>query len=256
MSIDNPPIPPGEEPETSKRKRNTLLDILYGLIILLVIIGGVIGLLTSSLFSGEDSLLTGLVEKIDQVFSRDPLIGSDEAPDQEDQILFSNEVIYEPGSRGSFGADQITLGEFKLTDLGISFSYPVGWEIEQEDSEVTFYHPEDLVFIYIGEFSTDQGTTAKEIAADVVLYIEEEAKWGTFELLMSGIYPTAISEDAYLVLFEWVDDEGDYAFVYDLEMVSGESNQFIFLYGTERDEMNYYGELLDIIAASMKSIDQ
>lgn len=253
MSIDTPPIPPGEETEASKRKSNTLLDLLYGLIIVLVVIGGVIGLLASPLFSGQDIPVAGLFDKIDQLFSRGPLFGGGADPD-EGFIL--EDTVYQPGSGGSFGADQLPLGEYNLTDLGISFSYPIGWEIEQEEDEVTFYHPEDLVFIYIGEFSTDQGTTAKEIAIDFLVTIEEEAQWGTFELLQAGVYPVAIADDSYLVLFEWVDDEGDYAWAYDLEIVSGESNPFIFLYGAERDEMDYYGELLDIIAASMSNIGE
>ena len=85
MSIDTPPIPPNEEAETSQRKRKITLDFLYGLIILLIIVGGLIGLLSSPIFTGEDSLLTGLFDKIDQLFTTDSPLGSENAPDQEDQ---------------------------------------------------------------------------------------------------------------------------------------------------------------------------
>jgi hypothetical protein len=256
MSIDTPPIPPLDEQQGSKSKRNTSLDLLIGLVIVLIVIGGVMWLLTSPLFPGLDSLTSGLIERIDQGLALDFLEGSDPVPEQENSGYDLVESVYQPGSGGLYGADEIPLGQFNSTDLGISFSYPLGWEIEQEEDDVTFYHPEDLVFIYLGEFSADKGDTAKSIAVEFLVTVEEEAQGDSFELLLASDYPVKIADDAYLVLFEWIDDEGDYAWAYDLETVSGESNIFIFFYGADRDEMEYYGELLDIIASSMEKMEE
>ncbi len=255
MSIDTPPIPPVDDPEGAKRKRIISLDFLIGLVVVLIVIGIAMWLLSSPLIPGLDSLTSGLMERIDEGISLDFLEGSESAPDMEDSDLNLDESVYLPGSGGSYGADEIPLAVYNLTDLGISFSYPVGWEIEQEEDEVTFYHPEDLVFIYIGEFSADKGETARSIAVDFLVAIEEEAQGDSFELLIASDYPVKIAEDAYLVLFEWIDDEGDYAWAYDLEIVSGDSNKFIFFYGAEPDEISYYGELFDIIASSMEKIE-
>ena len=86
--------------------------------------------------------------------------------------------------------------------------------------------------------------------------IEEEAQENSFHLLWAVDCQVKITDDAYLVLFEWIDDEGDHAWAYDLEMVSGESNLFISFYGAEQGEMDYYGELFDIIASSMELLTE
>jgi hypothetical protein len=141
-------------------------------------------------------------------------------------------------------------------DIGTSFFYPSGWDIEMEGYAVTFYEPNSYTYIYLGEDLTDIGTTAEKIALDILESIEEEAQEDTFKLISSDPYFVSLAEDAHLTLFEWVDQDGYYTWAYDLEIVSGESNIFIFLSGEDPDEILFYGDLLDIIASTLEEMPE
>jgi hypothetical protein len=108
----------------------------------------------------------------------------------------------------------------------------------------------------LGEDLTDIGTTAEKIALDILESIEEEAQEDTFKLISSDPYFVSLAEDAHLTLFEWVDQDGYYTWAYDLEIVSGESNIFIFLSGEDPDEILFYGDLLDIIASTLEEMPE
>jgi hypothetical protein len=104
----------------------------------------------------------------------------------------------------------------------------------------------------MGEDITDSGTLAEEIAIEILDSVQEEAQEGSFKLISSRPYSVSIAEDAHLTLFEWVDLDGYYIWAYDLEIVSGESNIYIFLSGEDPDEIPIYGDLLDLIASSLE----
>jgi len=112
--------------------------------------------------------------------------------------------------------------------------------------------PTSLAYLSLGEDITDSGTLAEDIAVEIIDSVAEEAEEGSFKLISSTAYSVSIAEDAHLSLFEWVDLDGYYTWAYDLEIVSGESNLYIFLIGYDPDEIPLYGDLLDIIASSLE----
>jgi hypothetical protein len=257
MSIDTPSIPPGEEP---KKKNKLLWGCLIALVLVFVILCCGVTLIFMPLFSDYDPLGTGLREQIEEFIPSDYLDDTSSFPDFEDLLdeTGSDGGTTDPGpsSDDFYTADEMPLAWFDFLDIGIYFYYPEGWDIEVEGYEVTFYDPESFTFVYIGELLTDMGTTAEEISQDFLDSVQEDAQEGTYRLISSDIYSVNIADDAYLTLFEWVDLDGNYAWAYDLEIVSGESNIFIFLYGEDPDEILFYGELLDIIASSMESVPE
>jgi hypothetical protein len=255
MSIDSPPIP--EEVEGEPKKKNNLLwGCLIALVLGLVIICCGLTLVLMPLFSDFDPLGTGLREQMEEYLG-DPA----SIPGFED---FLDEV---PGTDGDefdtgpifedlYVAEDVPLAWFNFMDIGTSFFYPSGWDIEMEGYAVTFYEPNSYTYIYLGEDLTDIGTTAEKIALDILESIEEEAQEDTFKLISSDPYFVSLAEDAHLTLFEWVDQDGYYTWAYDLEIVSGESNIFIFLSGEDPDEILFYGDLLDIIASTLEEMPE
>lgn len=258
MSIDSPPIPEAVEP---KKKNKLLWGCLIALFLGLVILCCGITLVLMPLFSDYDPLGTGLREQIEEYLpldylddpssipAFDDLLEDDTGPDGEE---YDTGPIFEDLQ----DAEDIPLAWFNFIDIGMSFYYPVGWDIEMEGFGVTFYEPNSYTYIYMGEDLTDLGTTAEEIALDILDSIQEEAQEDTFKLITSDPYYVSFAEDAHLTLFEWVDAEGYYTWAYDLEVVSGDSNIYIFLSGEDQDEILYYGDLLDIIASSLEEMPE
>jgi len=256
MSIDSPPIPPDGEP---KKKNTWLWGCLIAFLLGLVTFCCAATLFFMPLFSDRDPLGTGLRDRIEEYLPMDYLDDPssipgfedllDEQPFGEEENAVSETIIEEVTE-----AEDMPLAIFKFIDIGASFYYPVGWDIEMEGYGVTFYDPDSYTYIYIGEDLTDEGTRAEEIAVEIVDSVQEEAQEGTFNLISSTQYSVAIADDAHLTLFEWVDQDGYYTWAYDLEMVSGESNYFIFLSGEYEDEIPYYGDLLDILASSLEML--
>lgn len=255
MSIDSPPIPPVEEP---KKRSNLLLGCLIALVLILVVLCCAISLVLMPLFTDFDPLGTGLRDRIEEYLPLDYLeeptyVPTVEVLTEEESCPEEEEFVPEPTSPGVPTAEDIPLAIFDFVDIRTSFYYPVGWDIEMEGYGVTFYEPDSYTYIYMGEDLTELGTTAEEIALDILASIEEEAQEDSFSLITSDPYYVNIADDAYLTLFEWVDQDGYYAWAYDLEIVSGESNIYIFLSGEDPDEILYYGDLLDMIASSLES---
>jgi hypothetical protein len=247
MRVDTPAIPPQGEP---KKNNNWLWGCLIALVLALVIVCCGSTLVLMPLFSVRDSLGMGLWDRIED-YLEDP------SSIQELEELLVEEFYSEGENTISGGytkAEDIPLAVFNFLDIGMSFSYPAGWNIEMEGYGVTFYDPDSYTYIYMGEDVTDLGTRAEDITLEIIETVQEEAQEGTFQLINSTAYSVSIAGDAHLTLFEWVDLDGYYTWAYDLEMVSGESNIYIFLSGENPDEIPLYGELLDIIAASLGSI--
>lgn len=253
MSIDSPHIPPAGEP---KKKNNLLWGCLIALVLVLVIICCGATLVLMPLFSDLDPLGTGLRGRIEEYipleYLEDPssIPGFEELAEEVNSIEIG-ELETEPVPGDLPSAQDIQLAGFDFIDIGTSFAYPVGWDVEVDGYEVTFYHPESYTYIYMGEDITDSGTLAEEIAIEILDSVQEEAQEGSFKLISSTPYSVSIAEDAHLTLFEWVDLDGYYNWSYDLEIVSGESNIYIILSGEDPDEISLYGDLLDIIASSL-----
>ncbi|RLC98859.1 MAG: hypothetical protein DRI46_10595 [Chloroflexi bacterium] len=254
MSIDTPPIPPAGEP----RKKNKLLwGCLIALVLVLVIICCGTTLVLMPLFSDMDPLGIGLRDRIEEYLPLEYLEDLSSIPGLEDLLeeetgFDIEEVLSEAISEDLTEARDIPLAGFDFIDIGTSFVYPVGWDIAIQGYEVAFYHPENYAYLSLGEDITDSGTLAEDIAVEIIDSVAEEAEEGSFKLISSTAYSVSIAEDAHLSLFEWVDLDGYYTWAYDLEIVSGESNLYIFLIGYDPDEIPLYGDLLDIIASSLE----
>ena len=254
MSIDTPPIPQAGEP---KKKNNLLWGCLIALGLVLVIICCGATLVLMPLFSDMDPLGTGLRDRIEEYlpleYLEDPssIPGFDELLDEETG-LDVEEYTPEPVSEDLAETQDIPLAVFDFIDIRMSFAYPVGWDIEMDGYGVTFYQPESYTYIYMGEDLTEIGVLAEDIATDIMDSVQEDAEEGSFKLISSTPYSVSIAEDAHLAVFEWVDLDGYYTWAYDLEIVSGESNIYIFLSGEDPDEILFYGDLLDIIASSLE----
>lgn len=256
MSIDTPMLPPEEEP---KKKYTWLWGCLIALILVLVVFCCLGSLYIMPLFMEIDPLETGLREQIEEYIPLDYLEDPSSIPvfeDLQDEEIYSEDDEIEPGPtfESITDAEDIPLAEFYFVDIGTSFFYPAGWDVEVELYGVTFFDPDSYTYIYIGEDMIEEGTRAEEIAQEILDSVQEEAQEGSFQLISSGPYTVYVADDAHLTLFEWVDQDGYYTWAYDLEMASGESNLFLFLSGEIEDEIPLYGELLDIIASSMETI--
>lgn len=256
MSIDTPPIPPVGETEGSNRNRKILLGCLIALILILVILCCGITALLMPVFSDYDPLGTGIREQIEELIPLDFLEDPASIPEFEDLLEETDSLLDDIDT--DFGADEpkdardLPLAIFYFTDIMTSFYYPAGWDIEMEGYTVTFYHPEVFTYIYLGEFTVEEGSTAEEVALDYLSTIEEDAQEDTFQLLSSSDYSTPLPGDAHLVLFEWIDQDGYYGWAYDLEIVYQDTNIFLLVFGEDEEEIEYYGDLLDIIASSLE----
>jgi len=259
MTIDSPPIPPAE---TEKKSTNKLLwGCLIAVVLALVIFCCLGSLLLLPLFSNFDPLGTNIRQRIEEYLPMDYLEDPSSIPDIEEFLDYqdssTSEATAQPAPTAKDSPDAViqTLSTFAINELGISFSYPSGWDIELDPYAATFYHPEDFTYLYVGEDPLDEGAAAEAIANDVIESIRTDAQEGTFEILNSGPYSVSIAEDAYLAVFEWVDQDGYYTWAYDLEIVYDDSNLYFFLSGEDPDEISKYGDLLDTIASSLIQIE-
>ena len=147
-------------------------------------------------------------------------------------------------------AHSIPLATYTASDFPATFSYPEGWDIEEEDYEVTFYDPDSFTFLYVGEELVVDGTTAAEVSSEVIESLQSEAQSGTFVLIENSPWSVPTGDDAYLNAYEWTDSDGYFLWAYDLETISGESNVYFFLAGEDPELAPLYGELIKIIAES------
>jgi len=153
-------------------------------------------------------------------------------------------------TRPAEDAMAIPLSTYIAGDFPAVFSYPENWDIEVEDSQVTFYDPDSYTILSVGEELVEPGKTASQVSADVIANLESEAEGGTFKIIENSPWSVPTGDDAFLNAFEWIDFEGNYQWAFDLEIVSGESNVFFFLIGDDPDLAPVYAELIEIIAIS------
>lgn len=257
MSFDSPPIPPEGKPKQDNR---LLWGCLIALLVSTVVCCCAGSLLFLPLFTDFDPLGTNLRERLEQYlpleYLEDPSLipGLEDFPADGGGGSIPTQSL-DPASQDRANARSIPLALFSFNDIGTAFSYPSGWDIELDVYTATFYHPDSYTYLYMGEELVDPGTTAQEVADVVMASIGEDAQQGSLTQLSGIPYQVPIAGDAYLTLFEWIDQDGYYTWAYDLEIVSGDSNIFFFLSGEEADEIGLYGELLDIIAASLWEVE-
>jgi len=167
----------------------------------------------------------------------------------ESSLDFLSPGVSDPTGPAS-DARAIPLATYTASDFPATFSYPAGWEIEEEAYEVIFSDPHSFTFLHVGEELVADGTTADQISSEVIESIQSEAESGTFILIETSPWSVPTGDDAYLSAYEWTDSEGYNLWAYDLETVSGESNIYIFLAGEDPELAPIYGELIKIIADS------
>lgn len=259
MSIDSPPIPAAETEQKSSNK--LLWGCLIAIILALVIFCCAGSLLLMPLFTNFDPFGTNLRQRIEEYLPMDYLEDPSSIPDIEEfldnpESSASEETPQaEPAVTDTQDVSSQPLATFSINELGISFFYPSGWDIELDPYAATFYHPGDFTYLYVGEDPIEGDISAESVANDVIESLQEDAQEGTFELLSSAPYSVSVAEDAYLAVFEWVDQDGYYTWAYDLEIIYGDSNLFFFLSGEDPDEIPMYGDLLDRIASSLIQIE-
>jgi hypothetical protein len=261
MSIETPSIPTASD---QPKKKNCLLWGCLSVVILVVVTFCCLGSLVIVPFvtDFDPFNLRGLVE--DNFNLGDYLDGSSQFPGFDDFLdddfdFDSDEGSYFPDESESESADlpesysdasSIPLEYYSASDFSATFLYPSGWEIEVEDSAVTFYEPDSFTYLWVGEDVVDEGYTAAQIASDLMESIREESQEGTFQLVSSMPWMAEDGEDAHLNLMEWTDLDGYYTWAYDLEIVLGEYNNFFFISGEEPEDIALYGDLLEIIVDS------
>jgi hypothetical protein len=243
--------------ETTSEKPKKKNPLLWGCLIVLVLafmgfccIFTVVGL---SAFTDFDPLGLDLDQQIPwEDYLDDPSLmpGDQEEPSLEDE--FYEEDSYAPEDSTDYAAaeGEISLVPYSAVDFYASFSYPEGWEVQEEDYRVTFVNPHSYTYLYVGEDIIDEGTTAADVAADVMANLQDEAEEGTFVMYESGPYNLFSGDDAYFSVYEWTDLDGYWQFAYDLEIVHGDSNIFFFLVGENPSDFDYYRHVMEDIAAS------
>jgi hypothetical protein len=261
MSIETPSIPTASD---QPKKKNCLLWGCLSVVILVVVTFCCVGSLVIVPFVTDFDPFN-LRNFVDDNFNLgDYLDGSSQFPGFDDFLdddfdFDSDEDSYFPDESESESADlpesysdasSIPLEYYSASDFSATFLYPSGWEIEVEDSAVTFYEPDSFTYLWVGEDVVDEGYTAAQIASDLMESIQEESQEGTFQLVSSMPWMAEDGEDAHLNLMEWTDLDGYYTWAYDLEIVLGEYNNFFFISGEEPEDIALYGDLLEIIVDS------
>ena len=236
--------------------------ILWGCLIIIILgclmSGCLMTLVGLPLFTDFDPLGLDIQDRIDDInivpwddFLEDPSTYTDMDeifPDEDGSLDYETPepAVIEPVPFSG----TMPLVPYSAVDFIAYFSYPVDWEITEEDYRVTFSQPDSYTYLYVGEDEVDEGTTAAEVADTVLENVMEDAAEGTFELLESGTYDLAAGYDAYLNSFQFVDNEGYFYWAYDLEIVDGESNIFFYLEGEDPEEFEVYRAIFDEIAAT------
>ena len=80
--------------------------------------------------------------------------------------------------------------------------------------------------------------------------LRAESQEGTFVVFEEIPFIVPTGDDAYLIGFEFIDSEGYYQWVLDLETIQGESNIYFFLSGEDPADYTMYREMIEIIATS------
>ena len=244
--------------ESPRKKGNCFLWGCLTVIILFFVSLCCLGsLIFLPLFTDFDPLGIDLRHRIEQYIPWQELLEDPSAipglPDILDDSFDSllEEIPGDTSSSGpSTGAYAIPLSTYIASDFQAIFDYPTGWEIETEESGVTFYDTNSYTYLYVGEDPVESDISARQVAQDVADSLREESEEGTFSVFESTPFSIPEGDDAYLMSYEFTDSEGYYQWALDLETVSGDSNVFFYLSGEDPEDYQLYRELIEIIAVS------
>jgi len=231
--------------EAPKSKLNCFLWGCLAVVILFILTLCCLGtLIFLPLFTDYDPLGMDIRNRIEQYI---PLDDSSEIPGMPeifDDTLdpFSDDA---PDASGS-----VDLTTYVAQDFPATFGYPSDWAIETEESGVTFYDTNSHTYLYVGEVFYDEEMTARQVAEEVLASLSEDVEEGSFVMFEEGPFIIPTGDDAYLIGFEFIDLEGYYQWVLDLETIRGGSNIYFFLSGEDPEDYHHYRELIEIIAAS------
>jgi hypothetical protein len=135
-------------------------------------------------------------------------------------------------------------------DFQAIFDFPAGWDVEPEEYGVTFYDTDSPTALRVGEAFSEAGTTARQIAEDLMASFNTESEQGSLVVFEETPFTVPTGDDAYLAAYEFIDSDGDYQWFLDLETISGESNVYFYLSGDNLEDYQFYRELIEVIAAS------
>jgi hypothetical protein len=258
------PVPTSAQAEKPKKSNCFLWGCLTVILLGVISVCCLGTLILLPVFTNFDPLGTNLRDRINQVFPwQDFLENPSQIPGLPEDLLQELEPYMEdvpdlnvatpgaqPADRPATDARSIPLSSYTATDFPATFSYPTGWDVEPEEYGVTFYNPDSYVYLFVGEYLVDSGMSAQEVAQQVLDSVQEDAQEGSFRVFESSPWQVPTGDDAYLIAFEYVDSDGYYQWVFDLETVSGESNVYFYLSGEDAAEATLYGELIEIIGES------
>ena len=110
---------------------------------------------------------------------------------------------------------------FHSDQFTFNFFYPEGWFMSEDEDyvfeSVMFMETETDTYLAVGRDWLCQGcSTAKDVAVSFFEDIEFEAQPGTLVVLEDMPYSPSTGEDAHFSAYQWVDQEGNDNWIYDL----------------------------------------
>ena len=247
-----------EHPTTAQPKKQNCF--LWGCLIVLVMICLVVGclgtLVALPILTGFDPL--GLGDQIDefipwQEFMDDPSSVPDLPELFSDEDSFSDESSPEPPIASAPDSESFQLVPYTEIDFPVSFSYPENWEIIEDDYEdgVTFYDPASYTYLSVGRDWLCQGClTAADASVEFMETLEFQAQEGTFEVIQNTPFYVSTGDDAHFNAYEWVDEDGNNQWAYDINVIVEEYNIYFLMGGEDPQYFETYGELIEAIGAS------
>ncbi len=155
-------------------------------------------------------------------------------------------------TRPAPAARAVDLTPYSGGELGIDFSYPDGWEVQEADGQVNIFDLDSATMLFVGAFPVESGSTAAGISAEVADSLQADAQPGTFREIESVPWQVPTGDDAYLNAWEWTEGDGTYQWAFDLEIVVGEINYFFFLIGEDPGLAYQNAELIERIGATFR----
>lgn len=155
-------------------------------------------------------------------------------------------------TRPAPAARAVDLTPYSGGELGIDFSYPDGWAVEEDQGQVNIFDLDSATMLFVGAFPVEPGSTAAGISAEVAASLQADAQQGTFREIESVPWQVPTGDDAYLNAWEWTEGDGTYQWAFDLEIVIGEINYFFFLIGDDPGLAYKNAELIERIGATFR----
>ncbi|MFO7943539.1 MAG: VWA domain-containing protein [Anaerolineales bacterium] len=251
--------PAGEEPspEDAKADQKTSKACLVRSCLIAVVIGAVIiGCLGTVTFvlgvTGADLPDLDLLDRSGSDSESISPFSSEDDPEEPFTVVITTPMPVPP-PRPAPQVNAIVMERYSPSQSSMSFTYPAAWKSTYTDElGVNFEDPDSGTLLIAGEGSVDQGTTASEAADALLLDVEVLAREEEIQIIESIPWQTPTGDDAHLTLTEFTDVEGVHKWLFSLQIVEGEKEYYLMLFGEDPGEAAVYAELIERLAASFK----